>query len=384
MKDVNDTNTQASPTVSRRSVLKGAMVAGAAIAAGPAFIRNAFSSSGELNLLRWMDEIPAAVIEAFTKKTGIKINTTPFGQNEELINKMMATGGEGFDLCMPSNGRSPQFKELGLLAPFDESRLPLDNVIPSMMSNSLKWWTWEGKLYSLPHCWGSEAIGWRTDQATLEYPALSYGTLWEPEYMGKMQARPHSLILGTGLWMDATGKLPSNRMLDSYKDEATMRKIYDQILAFMVPKKSQIKQFWDNADSTKAGFMSNGCTIGQVWDGPIISLMKQGSPVRMMAPQEGAIAWIDGWALSIGATNKEQAYEWLNFLFTPEVNAMVANGTGYNPIIKGADQFLTAESKRIFAETYPGDALDRLWQRQPELSWYAEIRNQYAEKFKAA
>src|SRR3546814_8599625 len=66
--------------------------------------------------------------------------------------------------------------------------------------------------------------------------------------------------------MDHTGKLPSNRMLDAFKDEATMKKIYDPILAFAISKKAWIKQFWDSADNTKSGLMENGVVIGQTWD----------------------------------------------------------------------------------------------------------------------
>src|SRR3546814_2218281 len=77
-------------------------------------------------------------------------------------------------------------------------------------------------------------------------------------------------------------------MLDAFKDEATMKKIYDPILAFAISKKAWIKQFWDSADNTKSGLMENGVVIGQTWDGPALSLKKQGKPVSYMAPQAGA------------------------------------------------------------------------------------------------
>nr|WP_281503023.1 extracellular solute-binding protein [Ancylobacter crimeensis] len=368
----------------RRTLFKGALAAGTVAATGPWIVRDAFSSSGELSLLNWDDELPNPVIPNFEKKTGIKVKTTPFSQNEEQINKLQATGGEGFDLCEPTRDRAPQFKELDVLQPLDTSRLKLDNLLPAMLEGSTSVWTWDGKLYHVPHCWGSEAISWRTDQATLAYKDLSYGTLWSEPFKGKMQGRPHSLLLGIGLWMDHTGKLPSNRMLDAFKDEDTMKKIYDVILAYAIANKAQVKQFWDSADNTKSGFMENGCAIGQTWDGPPLSLKKQGKPVTFMAPQEGAITWIDGWAMSKGAANIDQAYEWLNYIHSPEVSALVADGSGYNPVVKGADAFLSDVAKKNFAEAYPEDALSKLWSRPPEPSWYAELRTQYAEKFKAA
>ena len=103
-----------------------------------------------------------------------------------------------------------------------------------------------------------------------------------------------------------------------------------------------------------------------------------------MAPQEGAISWLDGWAMPVGAKNVEQAYEWLKYVHSAEGSAKVAEGSGYNPVVRGADELLSDQAKKIFQEAYPGDALQRLWPRPAEPSWFAELRTQYAEKFKAA
>jgi spermidine/putrescine transport system substrate-binding protein len=369
----------------RRTMFKMAAGAAAFAAAGPAYVKHSFGqSSGTLTLLNWDDELPDPVIPEFEKKTGIKVTTVPFSQNEEQINKLQATAGAGFDLCQPTRDRSPQFQELGLLAPFDTNKLKLDALVPSMLAGSTSVWTWEGKLYHVPHCWGSEAISWRTDLTTLDYDKLSYGTLWEDQYKGKVQGRPHSILLGIGLWWDATGKIKTNRMIDTFKNEDLMKKTYDEILKFAISKKSWIKQFWDSADNTKSGLLENGVVIGQTWDGPALSLKKQGKPVSYMAPQEGAIAWLDGWALTKGAKNIAQAYEWINYVHSPEVSAKVADGSGYNPIAKGAENFLSDVAKKNFVEAYPKDAVAKLWQREPEPSWYAELRTQYAEKLKAA
>ena len=53
-------------------------------------------------------------------------------------------------------------------------------------------------------------------------------------------------------------------------------------------------------------------------------------------------------------------------------------------VSKGADELLSPQAKKLFQEAYPEDALDKLWNRPPEPSWFAELRTQYAEKFKAA
>ena len=367
----------------RRLMLKGSLY-GTALALSPAIVSDALSSSGTLSLLNWDDELPDPVIPDFEKKTGIKVTMTPFSQNEEQINKLQATRGAGFDLCQPTHDRAQQFEEIDVLQPFDEKQLALDGLLPSMIKTSQTSWTWKGRLYHVPHCWGTEAISWRNDQTRLSYDTLSYGTLWNDEYRGKVQGRPHSLLLGIGLWMDGNGRLPSNRMLDAYKDEASMKRIYDVLLREAIARKPWIKQWWDSADNTRSGFMSNGVVIGQTWDGPPISLKKTGAPITFMAPKEGAISWLDGWSLTRAARNVPQAYEFLKYVHSAEGSAKVAEGSGYNPVVKGADALLSEKARAIFQEAYPGDAVDKLWARPVEPSWFAELRTQYAEKFKAA
>ena len=368
----------------RRILLSRSAAIGGVAAMGPWVVKDALSASGSLNLLNWDDELPNPLIPTFEKKTGIKVNTTPFSQNEEQINKLQATGGGGFDLCQPTADRAPQFKDLEVLQPLDPKKMALDGLLPAFVKTSETMFSWSGGLYHVPHCWGSEAISWRTDLTTLDYKTLSYGSLWDEKYKGKVQGRPHSLLLGIGLWMDATGKLPSNRMLDAFKNEENFKKIYDQILPFAISKKAWIKQFWDSADNTKSGLLENGVVIGQTWDGPPLSLKKLGKPVSYMAPQEGAITWLDGWSMPKGAKNVEQAYEWLKFCHSAEGSALVAEGSGYNPVAKGADALLSPTAKKNFSEAYPDDALARIWPRPAEPTWFAELRTQYAEKFKAA
>jgi spermidine/putrescine transport system substrate-binding protein len=52
--------------------------------------------------------------------------------------------------------------------------------------------------------------------------------------------------------------------------------------------------------------------------------------------------------------------------------------------VVGADALLSDQAKKNFAEAYPGDALQKLWHRIPEPSWFGELRTQYADKYKSA
>ncbi|HVY98252.1 MAG TPA: extracellular solute-binding protein [Dongiaceae bacterium] len=372
---------QAARRFTRRSLLARAA---ASVAVAPMILAYGCGKGpGALNLLMWSDEWPDPVLPNFTAKTGITVNKTLFSQNEEQIAKLKA-GDAAFDLCQPTRDRAPQFKELGVLRPWDLKKVPADALMPYMLDSSASIWTWDGGLYHLPHVWGTEAMAWRTDKWQRDAKDLSFGDLWSDDVRGHIQGRPHSMLLGVGLWMDATGKLPSNRMMDTFADPDAMKRVWIELTRFAVAHRAWVRQFWDSADDTKNGFLQDDIWLGQTWDGPALSLKKSGRPVTYMAPKEGAIAWLDGLALVKGAKNLEQVYALLDYIYTPEVAAQIAEGSGYNAVIKDAGQHLSDKAKQAFAEAYPDGAVENLWWRPPEPSWYADLRNGYADQFKSA
>ena len=368
----------------RRSVVKGTAVAGAAAAVGPWVVSpKALSSSGEVNCTIWTDYIPANVIEDFTAATGIKVNYKELGSNEELINQMKATKGVGVDLCSPTNNRSGQWVDLGLLQPFDYGKLKnIGNLNPAMLKVGDTEWNFEGKgSHWLPFIWGTEAIGWRTDLYTPPGGVPSYGNVWDPENEGKTMIRPHSGMLGAGLYMETIGELEPGDVWKAYTSEEAMRPIWEKITAFCIARKSQIKLFWNDTDSQKNGLLNDGVVVGQTWDGPVLAMKSQGEPVTYQAPKEGAMAWVDSFAMSAAAENVEQAYALMDYVFSPEVAGKSIDVHGYNSAVLGADGHTGPAYKKNFAEAYPGDALANLNPWPAEAQWYADVRTEFRNKF---
>ena len=59
----------------------------------------------KLRLITWAAYVPADVVAQFKKETGIDVEVT-LSNNEEMISKLRATGGAGFDLAQPSQDLS--------------------------------------------------------------------------------------------------------------------------------------------------------------------------------------------------------------------------------------------------------------------------------------
>ena len=93
----------------RRSFIKKSVTGGAVASVAPWIIsRDALASSGELKIMNWAGYLPDEVKQRFEKETGIQVKYTQFGSNQELINKIKATRGRGFDIVGPTSSMMPQ------------------------------------------------------------------------------------------------------------------------------------------------------------------------------------------------------------------------------------------------------------------------------------
>ena len=372
--------------INRRKVLKGGVALSAA-AVGPWVISpKALASSGEVNVLMWSDYLPEGYLADFEGKTGIKVNYTGIGSNEEIINKMKATKGAGLDICSPTNMRSGQWVDLELLQPWDKSKIStLENVNPTMLKVGDTEWNFGDKgSHWLPQIWGTEGIGWRTDLWSPADGVPSYGDVWSEENKGKTMIRAHSGMLGAGLHMETIGELEPGDMWKAYENEDEMRRVWGKVTDWCISKKSHLKLIWNDADTQKNGLLNDGVICGQTWDGPPLALKSQGEPVTYQAPKEGAMAWVDGMSLSAASENIDQVYEFVNFAFDPVPAGKAIDDHGYNSAVLGADQNAADQYKKNFSEAYPGEALSNLnpWPKEPQ--WYADVRTEFEEKFKSA
>lgn len=349
----------------------------------PAYVRKALSSSGTLNVLMWSDYLPEGFLADFTDQTGITVNHTPIGSNEEIIAIMSKSGGQGFDLCSPTNMRSPQWLGLDLLQPFDLDRTAnIGNVNPAMLRIGEEEWSFnQTGIYWLPHIWGTEALAWRTDLWAPAGEEPSYGDIWSDETRGKTMGRPHSMMMGAGLFMETAGELRPGDMRRAYGDEDAMREVWDKVTAWCLARKDHIKLFWNDAETQKKALEEGSVIVGQTWDGPPLLLKSAGKPVHYQAPMEGALAWVDGLALSAKAENIDEVYAFLDYCYQPEPAGLAIDQHGYNSAVLGANHFASETYKKNFSEAYPGDALSSLWPWPREPQWYADIRTQYRDNF---
>lgn len=375
--------------LSRRSFIKSA----AAVAvAGPAILRShdALSSSGSVDVYAWDEYVSTDMMKKFESKTGIKINLTTYGTNNEVLNKLRASKGKGFDIVFPSVSALQSWYDAGdedgteLLRSVDENRIKVSQIQSAIWEKSLDLGaSRRGKRYGIPFNWGTEGLAFDSTKHNLTWENASWNDQWANNAKGKVAIRPRSGLTTIALMLDGTGE-----MLDrAYRDEKAAKEVFGKALDFAIKHKPWVKVFWKSAADLTGAFTQNGCTIGQSWDGTAVGMWREtNGRIKYVAPKEGALTWLDTMCLTSGAKNLEQAYELVNWLASAEGGGMHSAHSGYNSAAIGAEKALDASAQDRFKSIYGpnGEAIANLWWWKPEAGWFGKLRGEYITRWETA
>lgn len=371
--------------LSRRTLLKSAVALGAVGLAGPLYSKSALSSSGELNFMGWAGYpgLAEKVFPAFQNATGIKVNFTEQPSQDDMFAQAKLSLQTGaYDVVEPTVDRVGAWASNGLIQPWDTNKISLDAYVPGLADGKLgEMATVDGKRMIVLSVWGTEALVYSKTDFPTEYGKASLGDLWGENLEGKVCIRPHSSLAAMGRWLDAEGKLPKP-WLDGYKDEETMKQLWDIALAEAIKHKGNVVQFWSGENDAQAAYRTNGATLGLNWDSTGYNLRNDG--FGFIAPKEGAFAWNQGFVMMSNAKNVEQGYEFAKWVATPEGSAMWATAFSANPVGKGGIDKMDPDVTKFYNAAYPGDALSKLWWWPAQEAWFLKLRGEYADKWKAA
>jgi len=136
-----------------------------------------------LKILTWKGYAPQELVDKFEKDTGIKVELT-FSNNEEMIAKLRATRGAGFDLAQPSQDRISSVQEkFKIYQPLDYAKINADQLVASMFDAVKKNTKVGNDSYAVPFCYGTSGL---IVNKKLAADAKDYTALLDKAYKGRV------------------------------------------------------------------------------------------------------------------------------------------------------------------------------------------------------
>ncbi|GLS18299.1 spermidine/putrescine ABC transporter substrate-binding protein [Labrys miyagiensis] len=304
-----------------------------------------------LRLLTWGGYAPDAIVKKFEQETGITVEVT-VSNNEDIISKLRATGGAGFDLAQPSADRitGPQ-EEYGIYKPLDLSKIDTSLFIPDLLEASKKVTTADGKVYGISHLWGTAGIVVNSKQAS---DVKGWGDLCTDAHKGKVSMRLKRIpLLGMAF---AAGDDP----FAAYGDKAKYQEIIDKAGKKLADCKANVKAYWSGSDDLLNMLRSGEVVASESWDSTGFKLNAENPDFVFVAPDTGALGWIDTFALPAKGKADDAAYKWINFVMKPENAAAITEASGSFSASKGADDLVNPALRKAFKQFFPPDVIAKV------------------------
>ena len=298
----------------------------------------------ELYLTTWPNYHDPKTIEQFTDLTGVKVNLTIFGSNEEMLAKLQA-GGTGWDVLVPTNYTFETYGKLELLEALDLTKIPRfdasryeerflgPGIYPAGSDTRL----------GINKDWGTTGYVINTEFVTK--PMTSWKDYWDllrAEYTGKATIHDYQLT-GIGNALKYYG----------YSFNSVDTNELAKAEELLIDAK---KHFFAITSDYQPPMRNNDAWLAMAWTGDGVQLNRDIPTIQYVIGSEGGELWSDFFAVVAGAPHREAAYAFLDFMATPKVSAKDAEFHGY-PVVDSAAIELLPASFTGNAIIYPDAAL---------------------------
>lgn len=295
------------------SVTAGLVAAGLVVAAaapvGASAPPDAPDLSGtSLTISNWDAYTPEDLIPSFTEATGADVTLTTHATNEEIVAKLLQSGGEGFDIAFVSAQFAQQLDDAGLLAEIDHELIPhIDQLAPEAFELDSD----PGLAFSVPYTWGTTGLCYRSD--LVDEAPDSWMDLLAPseDLAGRVT------MMKTDRWL----LLPAQKAL-GYSANTVDPDELAEVTELLKEAKGSLLAYDDTTFYSR--LVSGEAALVEAWDGWCNYGIAEDPNIEFVIPSEGSDLFVDTMVILESSDNVEAAHAFIDWVLRPENHAQVA------------------------------------------------------------
>ncbi len=275
----------------------------------------------------WDGYMAPDAIESFTKTTGNGAELVLHGTNEEIMGKLIASKGKGYDVVFVSSPFAEILNNLGLAETLDHAKLP---NIENLYAQAGELAHDPGNTFSVPYAWGTTGLCYRSDK--LADAPDSWMDLLAPsaDVTGK------TTMLATDRWLLGAGFLARGYSVNE-TDAAKVAEVRD----LLIDAKKTLLAYDDTTFYAK--LVAGEAELVHAWDGWCNYGIAENADIKYVIPKEGSDLWVDTMVIMKTSENKDAAYAFVNFILDPKNHGWAAENILYKVPNKPAMEGLSAD-----------------------------------------
>lgn len=291
------------------------------------------SDSRSINLYVWPMMVDAEELIPFEQKTGIKVYMHYYESNEELLQKLRITGGKGYDLVVPADYVVDILRKEGLIQKLDHSKL---NFWSRLRPTLLHHYHDPNNDYSIPYFLGMYGLGIDTSYFGDKQPQAHWSLLFEhqPEgYEVAITDVPRRAIAIAGKYLHGDA--------DAIQDPEKLA----QVEQLLIKQKNWVRMYTDIRGEDLLA--TKNCPAVMTIASDLWMIKREHPHLAFKVPEEGTFAAIDSFVIPAPSEKQDLVYQFLNYLYQPEIIAHHSTRYGFCPPVVDAP----VEGHNIFCPT---------------------------------
>jgi len=302
-----------------------------------------------LHLFGYADEFDPAVLDDFTRETGIAVTYDTYAADEAL-DARLNSGRSGFDVVIMSSLLLPKHIAANHLQALDKTKLlEAKGLMPDIMARLA---TYDpGNRYALPYHW--MMVGLTYNEALLKGGAsLGWDSIFRPDTLRNLSDCGFEL-------QDSPSEVFALALrylrLDQRQRTLADLKRASEVLTTIRRSVKRVRAATDVASLANGdACLSLGFSSDAVQAQNQARRAANDAPIRFTAPKGGTPIFIDALAIPQDAPDVSEAYAFLRFLMRPEIAARNSTATqSANPITEA--KALLPQTLRDNPAIYPDE-----------------------------
>jgi spermidine/putrescine transport system substrate-binding protein len=260
-----------------------------------------------VNLAIWSNYITPALLQAFEKKYGVKVQVSNYSSNEELLAKLQA-GASGYDVAVPSDYMVYVMSKLGVLQKIDQKALTNYKLIGSKF---LKKSFDPENSFSVPYHWGTTGIA--VNKKLYKGEVKGWKSFFENADLGgrfSLLDDPRETI---GAALKALGYSMNSKNVKELQEAKQL----------LLSTRKKIKAF---TSEPKMSLIHGELAVTHTYmvDAYQAKNEQPKSEIEYIVPEEGGTFWIDSLVIPKGAAHPKQAHQLIDFLLEAKASAQAS------------------------------------------------------------
>jgi putative spermidine/putrescine transport system substrate-binding protein len=294
-----------------------------------------------LRVLAWPGYADADIVKVFEQRMQCRVEVTVVDSDVDLWNKISLHQAQDFDVFAVNTAELQRYIRQSWVQPIATASVPnLATQLPRFQNRAaIPGLVREDKTYAIPYTYAE--MGLVYDRQQIRQPPTSITALWDTRYRGKViaySAGTHNFALAAlSLGLPSPFHLAENR--------------WPQAVDRLIALRRNAGGFYTQPEESLELFKNRHAALLFANYGRQQEVMFRaaGLDVGYAIPKEGALAWLDCWAITRSAQNPLLATAWINYLLEPEPGQVLvhrqglANTTAASPEYRAEDRLVWLE-----------------------------------------